>query len=36
MVPDLLDATDEMRELCHAVAKSLHIVRNTLLESAGQ
>ena len=36
MVPDLLDPTDEMRELCHAVAKSLHIVRNMLRESAAQ
>lgn len=36
MVPDLLDATDEMRELCHAVAKSLHIVRHMLQESAEQ
>jgi HAD superfamily hydrolase (TIGR01509 family) len=36
MVPDLLDPTNEMRELCHAVAKSLHIVRNMLREPAAQ
>jgi HAD superfamily hydrolase (TIGR01509 family) len=36
MVPDLLDPTDEMRKLCHAVAKSLHIVRNSLVVSAEQ
>jgi HAD superfamily hydrolase (TIGR01509 family) len=35
MVPDLLEPTDEMRELCRAVAKSLHIVRNMLREPAG-
>jgi HAD superfamily hydrolase (TIGR01509 family) len=34
MVPDLLEATDEMRELCHAIANSLHVVRQALLESA--
>jgi HAD superfamily hydrolase (TIGR01509 family) len=30
MVPDLLDATDEMRELCHAIPNSLHAVRHAL------
>jgi HAD superfamily hydrolase (TIGR01509 family) len=30
MVPDLLDATDEMRELCHAIPNSLHDVRHAL------
>jgi hypothetical protein len=32
MVPDdLLDATDEMRNLCHAVVNTLHTVRRALL-----
>jgi len=30
MVPDLLEATDEMREKCHAIAESLHHVREML------
>jgi HAD superfamily hydrolase (TIGR01509 family) len=30
MVPDLLGATDEMRELCHAIPNSLHAVRHAL------
>jgi HAD superfamily hydrolase (TIGR01509 family) len=30
MVPDLLEATDEMRELCHAIANSLRDVRHAL------
>jgi hypothetical protein len=36
MVPDLLDATDEMRRLCHAIANTLHAVRYGLLESPQQ
>jgi hypothetical protein len=36
MVPDLLDATEEMRGLCHAIAKTLHAVRHAFLESARQ
>ena len=35
MVPDLLEATDEMRRLCVAVAASLHDVRIMLGESDG-
>jgi HAD superfamily hydrolase (TIGR01509 family) len=31
MVPDLLDATDEMRNLCHAIVNTLHTVRLALL-----
>jgi hypothetical protein len=34
MVPDLLEATDEMRGLCVAVAKTLHEVRDLLAEQA--
>jgi HAD superfamily hydrolase (TIGR01509 family) len=34
MVPDLLEATDEMRVLCLAVAESLHHVQE-LIEAAG-
>ncbi len=30
MVPDLLEATDEMREKCHAIAESLHHVRDMI------
>jgi HAD superfamily hydrolase (TIGR01509 family) len=30
MVPDLLEATDEMREKCHAIAESLHHVREMI------
>ena len=30
MVPDLLEATREMREMCHAIAESLHHVREML------
>jgi HAD superfamily hydrolase (TIGR01509 family) len=30
MVPDLLSPTDEMREKCHAIAESLHHVREML------
>jgi beta-phosphoglucomutase-like phosphatase (HAD superfamily) len=33
MVPDLLEATDEMREKCHAIAQSLHHVRE-MIEAA--
>ena len=33
MVPDLLEATDEMRNLCIFVANNLHDVRHALLES---
>jgi HAD superfamily hydrolase (TIGR01509 family) len=36
MVPDLLDATDEMRQLCHAIAESLHDVRYRFLQAANQ
>jgi HAD superfamily hydrolase (TIGR01509 family) len=36
MVPDLLDATEEMRGLCHAIANTLHAVRQGLLDSARQ
>lgn len=35
MVPDLLEATDEMRGLCRAVARDLHEVRLFLLRSHG-
>jgi beta-phosphoglucomutase-like phosphatase (HAD superfamily) len=31
MVPDLLEATDEMRALCSFVARDLHEVRRALL-----
>jgi hypothetical protein len=34
MVPDLLLATDEMRELCLLVAADLHEVRRLLLRDA--
>ncbi|MEJ0064350.1 MAG: HAD family phosphatase [Caulobacteraceae bacterium] len=34
MVPDLLEPTDEMREKCHAIAESLHHVRE-LIDLAG-
>jgi HAD superfamily hydrolase (TIGR01509 family) len=34
MVPDLLEPTDEMREKCHAIADSLHHVRE-MIEVAG-
>jgi HAD superfamily hydrolase (TIGR01509 family) len=30
MVPDLLEPTDEMREKCHAIAESLHYVREMI------
>jgi HAD superfamily hydrolase (TIGR01509 family) len=30
MVPDLLEPTDEMREKCHAIAESLHHVREMI------
>ncbi|HZZ87204.1 MAG TPA: HAD family hydrolase, partial [Caulobacteraceae bacterium] len=30
MVPDLLSPTDEMREKCHAIAESLHHVREMI------
>ena len=30
MVPDLLEATDDMREKCHAIAESLHHVREMI------
>ena len=30
MVPDLLEATDEMRSLCVAVKESLHEVRDLI------
>ena len=30
MVPDLLEPTDEMREKCHAIADSLHHVREMI------
>jgi hypothetical protein len=33
MVPDLLEATDEMREKCVAVARDLHEVRAALSRS---
>jgi beta-phosphoglucomutase-like phosphatase (HAD superfamily) len=33
MVPDLLDATEEMRGLCHAIANTLHAVRHAFLDS---
>ena len=35
MVPDLLEATEEMRGLCRAVARDLHEVRLFLLRSHG-
>ena len=35
MVPDLLEATDEMRRLCVAIAPSLHDVRNLILGQGG-
>ena len=35
MVPDLLEATDEMRGLCVAIAPSLHDVRNLILRQGG-
>jgi hypothetical protein len=34
MVPDLLAATDEMREHCIAIAESLHDVRHMLTKPA--
>jgi HAD superfamily hydrolase (TIGR01509 family) len=34
MVPDLLDATDEMRELCITIARTLHDVRDWIVWSA--
>ena len=34
MVPDLLEATHEMREKCHAIAESLHHVREMLTTSS--
>jgi beta-phosphoglucomutase-like phosphatase (HAD superfamily) len=34
MVPDLLEANDEMREKCHAIAESLHHVRDMIDGSA--
>ena len=34
MVPDLLEPTDEMRGKCHAIAQSLHHVRE-MIEGAG-
>jgi HAD superfamily hydrolase (TIGR01509 family) len=34
MVPDLLEPTDEMREKCHAIAQSLHHVRE-MIDAAG-
>jgi HAD superfamily hydrolase (TIGR01509 family) len=36
MVPDLLDATEEMRKLCHAIVNTLHAVRDAFLLSASQ
>jgi HAD superfamily hydrolase (TIGR01509 family) len=33
MVPDLLQATDEMRTLCHAIARDLHEVRRLLAQN---
>jgi beta-phosphoglucomutase-like phosphatase (HAD superfamily) len=36
MVPDLLDATDEMRELCHADSEVASHVRYRFLEAANQ
>jgi len=30
MVPDLLEVTDEMRALCHAIVPDLHEVRRLL------
>jgi HAD superfamily hydrolase (TIGR01509 family) len=36
MVPDLLDATEEMRGLCHAIASTLHAVRQGLSDSGRQ
>ena len=35
MIPDLLEATEEMRGLCRAVARDLHEVRLFLLRSHG-
>lgn len=35
MVPDLLEATDEMRGLCVGVAETLHEVREALARQAG-
>ena len=35
MVPDLLEPTDEMRERCHAIAESLHHVREMLAAQHG-
>jgi HAD superfamily hydrolase (TIGR01509 family) len=35
MVPDLLEATDEMREKCLAVAESLHHVREMITSGRG-
>ncbi len=34
MVPDLLEPTDEMREKCHAIAESLHHVREMIDQGA--
>jgi HAD superfamily hydrolase (TIGR01509 family) len=34
MVPDLLVATDEMREKCHAIAETLHHVREMIAGAA--
>jgi HAD superfamily hydrolase (TIGR01509 family) len=35
MVPDLLEATEEMRGLCFAIVETLHEVRDALLEAHG-
>jgi HAD superfamily hydrolase (TIGR01509 family) len=35
MVPDLLEATEEMRGLCFAIVETLHEVRDALLEGHG-
>jgi hypothetical protein len=33
MVPDLLEATDEIRELCAFVVRDLHEVRRLIVDS---
>jgi hypothetical protein len=35
MVPDLLEPTDEIRELCIFAAHNLHEVRRSLLDARG-
>ncbi len=35
MVPDLLEATEEMRDLCVAISRNLHDVRDLIVWSTG-